>query len=290
MWRGTLVCCLVLSIGCGVQSARESARRAAEDADFAHGADAAGAAREAAPAAHAAAAIPKASRKIIYDAEITVVVSDFAVTEQGIARLVRDHGGYLADVAIDRASGERRSGRWVARIPVDRFDTFLEAIADLGVPTSRRQTAQDVTEEYVDLEARIANAKRLEERILELLSQSSGEIKDVIEVERELARVRGEVEQMEGRLKYLANRTEMATVTITAREEHDYVPPQSPTFAGRADTAWSNSLLALKTFAQDLSISAIYAAPWLAVLLVVVLPVAWILRQARRRRRVLSGK
>ena len=74
----------------------------------------------------------------------------------------------------------------MARIPVDRFEAFLEGVARLGVPESRQQTAQDVTEEFVDLNARIANKKRLEERILKLLQDSEGKIKDIIEVEGEL--------------------------------------------------------------------------------------------------------
>ena len=122
----------------------------------------------------------------------------------------------MAESAIDRTQGEELSGRW-QRIPVEHFDVFLNAVAKLGVAESRKQTAQDVTEEFVDLEAQISNKKKLEERIVELVQNQSGEIKDVIEVERELGRVRGEIEQMEGRLRYLTNRAELTTVSIVAR-------------------------------------------------------------------------
>ena len=274
---------LSLIVGCGAWSASESARRAALDADY-QSSSTHDVATEA-TSETSTAAFQQPSRRIIYDAEVTVVVSDFSAAERAITKLVKDHSGYLADVSIDRATGEQRSGRWKARIPVDRFDAFLEAVADLGVPTSRRQTAQDVTEEYVDLEARIANKKRLEERILDLLNASSGEIKDVIEVEQELARVRGEIEQMEGRLRYLTNLTDLTTVTITAREERDYVPPQAPTFAGRAQSAWSNSILALRDSGANLLVGLIYGAPWLAVLVVLFAPLIWIARSLGKRRR-----
>ena len=181
MRRVLLLTGFLLLVGCGAWSASESPREAAQiaalDADY-QSASTDDAASDA-TSDTSTAALQQPSRKIIYDAEVTVVVNDFAAAEKAIARLVTDHGGYLADVSIDRAAGEQRSGRWKARIPVDRFDAFLEAVADLGVPTSRRQTAQDVTEEYVDLEARISNKKRLEERILDLLNASSGEIKDI---------------------------------------------------------------------------------------------------------------
>ena len=138
-----------------------------------------------------------------------------------------------------------------------------------------------MTEEYVDLEARIANKQRLEKRILELLEDSDGKITDIIEVERELARVRGEIEQMEGRLRYLTNRTKLTTVAIVAREQRDYVPPEAPTFLGRTRQAWDNSLLSLRNFGEDLAVVVVLAFPWLLTLSVFVLPTLW---YARRRK------
>ncbi|NOX55492.1 MAG: DUF4349 domain-containing protein [Planctomycetes bacterium] len=228
--------------------------------------------------------IARAERKIIYEAEINLVVTDFARAESEIPRLVEKHGGYLADVFIDRTAGERQSGRWVARIPADRFEAFLDALSDLGIPESRRQTAQDVTEEYIDLEARIANKKRLEERILELLKNREGDIKDVIEVERELARVRSEIEQMLGRLRYLKNRIALTTVTIHVREQRDYVPPQAPTFAARIQQAWSTSLVSLRLFGEGLFVAIIFLFPWFVALGVVFGPVAWATHRWKSRR------
>ena len=115
----------------------------------------------------------------------------------------------------DFIDAKRETGRLrMFNLSVLVTDPFLQAVSRLGVPESRHQTAQDVTEEFVDLEARISNKKRLEKRIVELLSSSSGKIKDVIEVERELARVRGEIEQSEGRLRYLTDRTEFTTEVV----------------------------------------------------------------------------
>ena len=141
------------------------------------------------------------------------------------------------------------------RVPVNKFDSFLDEVAKLGVAENRTQTAQDVTEEYVDLEAQITNKKRLEERIVALLKDSTGKIKDVIEVEHELARVRGEIEQMEGRLRYLTNRTDFTTVSISAREEENYVPPAAPTFTNRIAQAWTSSIDALRTFGEQMAVS-----------------------------------
>ena len=218
-------------------------------------------------------------RKIVYDAEVRLVVPDFSDTENAVSNLVKEYDGYLANVSIDRTSGEQRKGRWQIRIPVEQFDAFLNALSEIGTPETRQQTAQDVTEEYVDLEARIKNTKRLEERILALLENNQGEIKDVIEVERELGRVRGEVERMEGRLRYLSNRTSSTTVTIYIREERDYISPDAPTLVARIQHAWDSSLLALRQFGEGFLVVAVSVAPWLVVGLIIVGPPVWWLRR-----------
>lgn len=222
-------------------------------------------------------------RKIIYEAAVTIVVEDFSKMEAGVSDLVKSHGGYMSEVEIDRTHGQYLSGRWIVRVPVDQYDDFLDSLSALGIPEKFNQTAQDVTEEYVDLEARIANKKRLEERILELLAKSEGAIKDVIEVERELARVRSEMEQMQGRLRYLQNRTALTTVTIRAIERHDYVPPQAPSFLGRVGLAWANSLVALRRFGEGIAVGVVFLFPWLVLLAILLVPAAWCVRRLRKR-------
>ena len=90
--------------------------------------------------------------------------------------------------------------------------------------------SQDVTEEYVDLEARIRNKREEEKRLLKHLADSTGKLEDILAVEKELSRVRGEAEQMEGRLRFLADRAELSTVTIEASEWKDFKPPVAATF------------------------------------------------------------
>ena len=85
---------------------------------------------------------------------------------------------------------------------------------------------------------------------------------------------------MEGRLRYLANRTDLTTITITAREEENYVPPAAPTFVSRVAQAWSSSLSQLRSFGEELLVGAVAAFPWVAAFSVVLVPTAW---YARRR-------
>lgn len=223
-------------------------------------------------------------RKIIYTATVGLVVEDFDATDRKIQALTQEAGGFVAEFREDRSYGDRQAGRWVVRIPTPRFQEFLDQVVTLGVPETRQIDAQDVTEEYVDLEARIANKKKLEQRILDLLENQTGEIKDVIAVETELARVREEIERMEGRLRFLANRVELTTITITAREEQDYIPPQAPSFTGKVRNVWSQSLTALRQAGEALVLTAVALAPWLVVLAVLGSPfLIWFVRWRRRR-------
>jgi len=216
---------------------------------------------------------PNVQRRIIYEANVSLVVKDMAQTESQIASLLKKADGYVAEANVDRRQGEQLTGVWRVRVPVGQFDSFLDAVSKLGVAENRKQTAQDITEEFVDLEAQIKNKKQLEDRIVALIKDASGKIKDVIEIEHELARVRGEIEQMEGRLRYLTNRTDFTTVSISARVEENYVPPAAPSFASRIAQAWGMSVDALKNFGEQLTIAVVYAFPWLVVLGVVAVPV-----------------
>ena len=110
-------------------------------------------------------------------------------------------------------------------MPVDRFDAFVGQVSRLGEVRTSHVGSQDVTEEFFDLEARIRNKQEEEKRLLKHLADSTGKLEDILKVESELSRVRGEVEQMQGRLRFLANRADLSTVTITATEWKDYTPP-----------------------------------------------------------------
>jgi hypothetical protein len=292
---------LMIASGCGLAApsgmvkARSTMDASAESSDYAIGGETtnspgmAWAAPEEATSSESllpSSAIPQPvdpARKIIYTASMALVVEDFSQLEARLRETVKQYGGYLSQTELDRMQGERRSGRWTVRVPVDRYDAFLQSVSGLGVPTSFNQQAVDVTEEFVDITARIANQQKLEARILELLDRPGDEIQHVIEVERELARVREAIERMEGRLRYLADQTAMTTVTISAREERDYQPPQAPTLGNRLSSAWGNSLERTVRVSQDALVffvgNVIGIIAW-----VLGLVVAWyVLRLAWRR-------
>ena len=217
-------------------------------------------------------------RRVIYNADVAMQTREFAKAERVIPQLVKQLGGYLTDISLSRQQGEHRSGRWQARVPAESFHEFLDGLDDIGVPERRQVSGQDVTEEFVDLEVRLANKKKLEERLLDLMKAKSASVADVIEFERQVGSVREEIERMEGRFRYLTNRSELSSVTISLREVHEYVPPQEPTFATRLDDTWGSTLGTFRSWGEGLVIGGLRSLPWLAATIVVGL-LAMILRR-----------
>ncbi len=139
-------------------------------------------------------------------------------------------------------------------MPADRFAPFAAAVSRLGEVRRNHVGTQDVTEEYFDLEARIRNKQEEEKRLVKHLAASTGNLKDILDVERELSRVRGEAEQMQGRLRFLSNRADLSTVTINATEWKDYKPPVAPTYSTQISRTFFRSVENLGTFFTSLSL------------------------------------
>ncbi|HEX2780707.1 MAG TPA: DUF4349 domain-containing protein, partial [Gemmatimonadaceae bacterium] len=121
-----------------------------------------------------------------------------------------------------------------------RWGSLLEGIKPIGTVESLSESAQDVGEEFVDVTARVANARRLEARLLDLLATRTGKLSDALEVEQSIAQVRQEIERYQGRLRYLSARSAMSTMMVSLHEPAPLVgehPGDNP-IADAARTAW----------------------------------------------------
>ena len=222
------------------------------------------------------------ARKILYSADLNIVVEDFPRTTDALAALVRRMDGYIADSNVMGTPGVNRLATWKVRVPVARFEAFLDAVVKLGELQHKKLTSQDVTEEFFDLETRIKNKKVEEDRLVKHLTESTGKLTDILAVEREISRVREEIERMEGRIRLLANLAELTTVSVTAQERVGYVPPTAPSFSTRASRAFERSVKNLVELSQFLAIQAIAILPWLPFWIVVAAIVLVFLRRHRR--------
>ena len=222
-------------------------------------------------------------RKIIYTADVELVVEEFNSIPSKVETLVEEFEGYVAGSTVTGAPGRPRSGQWTIRVPVRRYGKFLTAVQKLGEVHRVSSDSKDVSEEYYDLEARIGNKKKQETRLLELLADATGKLEEVLSVERELARVREEIERMEGRVRVLNDLTSLTTVELTINEIKDYVPEEAPTYATRVRRAFEGSVDLLVSATVELSIVVIAVLPWLGVLLIPATVIILLVRRHRRR-------
>jgi hypothetical protein len=156
-------------------------------------------------------------RKVIRNAELALETPAPTVGKRKIEALAEACGGFVASSEVSNVDegGERVAISMVVRIPVVKFTAVLEEIRKLGYRITREKlTGQDVTEEYIDLEARL-NAKRaVEAQFLDILRQAR-QVSETLEVGKALGEVRSEIEQLEGKRRFLENRIALATFTLT---------------------------------------------------------------------------
>ena len=150
-------------------------------------------------------------------ASIEVKLVDDAVTR--MRQTAAQFGGFVANTALRTGKDEQRSAMLQLRIPSNQFDGAVAALSQLGKVESVSVNAEDVAEEYVDLGARLANARRVEARLAELLATRTGKLSDVLTVEQELARVRQEAERYEARMRWLERRATLSSLDVSIHEK-----------------------------------------------------------------------
>lgn len=160
-----------------------------------------------------------ADRKIIRNADLTIEVASPADTQHRIVSIAEMHGGFVVTSEAKQREGGETSNRTldiklIVRIPENQFGAALDKIRAQATNLNHENvTGQDVTEEFIDLEARIKTQKALEAQFLQIMRQT-GKIVDALEVQRQIADVRTEIERLEGRKRFLENRSSLSTITV----------------------------------------------------------------------------
>src|SRR5213594_52314 len=259
-----LAAVLAASLSCNVGRERNSATPLSDSIVAERGASLARRASSNAPAALAVAAagegalFPRsvvASNMVIRTAQASVEVDSLERAVALVRGLAERVGGYVANTALQTGRGQLRSATLEVKVPANRFDEGLSGLAPIGKLESVNVSAEDVGEEFTDAIARMANARRLETRLIELIATRTGKLKDVLDVEQELARVREEIERYEGRLRYLQAHAALSTLTICVHEPPPVVGhPGSSVVAEAAKQAWRNFVWLFALVVQSLGI------------------------------------
>ena len=171
-------------------------------------------------------------RLIVRTGQASIEVDSLELAMAELRSIARKAGGFVADASVQSGRTQLRQATLQLKVPSIRFDELTEGLQPSGRLEYVNVGAEDVSEEFVDLTARAANGHRLEERLVELLRTRTGKLQDVLSVERELARVREEIERIDGRLRYLKTRASLSTLSVAMHE-----PPPVIASSGRNPVA-----------------------------------------------------
>lgn len=176
------------------------------------------------------------------EASLEVQRLDDGVTK--VRQTAAQLGGYVANTSVSSGTDQLHTATLQIRVPTTKFDALLAALPSLGKVESVSSTVEDVAGEYVDLEAREANARRMEARLLEMLGRRTGKLSEALSVEQELRRVREEIERYDARLKWLARRAALSSLDVTVHEPVPLIgrqPGRSPLAEAFAQ-AWERAV------------------------------------------------
>ncbi|HEV7903668.1 MAG TPA: DUF4349 domain-containing protein [Pyrinomonadaceae bacterium] len=230
-------------------------------------------------------------RKIIRDADINLEVAAPAEGQRRLGTIAEAHGGFVVTSESRMQDDHSRDSQLVEiatvqlRVPASHFDAVLEEIRAIGTRVrSVKQTGKDVTEEFIDLDARLRTQRALEAQFLEIM-KSAGEVSDALEVQTQLAAVRTEIERVEGRRRFLENQAALSTINVTLQPPASLVSVNTSGFFAGIKSAFGDGIDIAAAITLGIISFVIALVP---VLLLIVLPLAliwhYLLRPRLRRR------
>lgn len=209
-------------------------------------------------------------RMVVYNAYVSLETSDIQGNLAKIRSLAEGYGGYVA--------GSARSQDWAEitiRVPKEKFHAAVQEMETYGKVLDERTSSEDVTEQYIDLKARLENLQRQEKRLQEILELAKT-VDELLNVERELERVRGEIESLQGQINYVEQNVVMSVITVHLSEPP---PPFTPPGMDWKET-FETALRGLFTVIRGLIILVISLLP----LAVIGVPAYYMYRRRRGRR------
>ncbi len=231
-----------------------------------------------------------AERKIIRNADITIEVPSTTDAQHKVISIAERHSGFVVtSEAKQRESNDPAQRtldiKLVVRVPSNQFGSAFDEIRKLAGNTPEEQvTSQDVTEDFIDLEARIKTQKALEAQFLEIM-RGANKIADALEVQRQLAEVRTDIEKLEGRKRFLENRSSLSTINVNISTPKPVIAVTKAGFGHSLREAVSDSVSMATNIALFFARFVIMMVPIsLLILLPAGLLVRYLMRRAKRMR------
>jgi hypothetical protein len=220
---------------------------------------------------------------IARSASLSLIVKDFGPVEAGVKAIAEHHKGYIADLNTTNPQDAARKLTATLRIPSPQLEAALAELKQLGRVQQESQSGEDVTKQYTDLAARLKNSRITEQRLLDVLRDHTGKVKDILETEQEIERVRGEIEQMEADQRGLQKRIDFATIQLSVAEDYKASLQAPPTTGTRFHNAAVEGFRSVIDGSIELMLWLLEAGPslllWVAILF---FPARWAWKRWRR--------
>lgn len=154
-------------------------------------------------------------RKIIRDVRLEIEVEEIEAARAGAGRVAVELGGFLSDVGFQDLASDRPRGQMTLRVPTERTEAAVAALGELGDLRAETLSSQDVTRQYLDAETRLRVLRETDARLRRILADRTGDLADVLQVERELSRVVTQIEQLEGQRRFWDEQVDLATIHLS---------------------------------------------------------------------------
>jgi hypothetical protein len=167
---------------------------------------------------------PDLGRKIIRDGTMEFEVTDFEDALTRITKLVTEQGGFVGTTDSDKLPNGKVKGTITVRVPPQHLDTLILTLHGIGDLKSQKITAEDVTKHYTDLQSQLRAAQAMYDRLIDIIKTGKGQIKDLVEAEKQLGVWEEKIEQLKGEQRYLENLVSLSTLTISLYEKDIKTP------------------------------------------------------------------
>lgn len=221
-------------------------------------------------------------RKLIQNAELHLEVDNYEKARRALDAELATLGGFVANAEVQHRDGDVSQAKLTLRIPSDELHGFLGTAAGQGKVMHENLRTEDITDGYYDLQARLDNARKLETRLLALMTEKAHGMKELLELEREIARVREQIERHEGKLRLWDKQVAMSTVELSLFTKQVYTASAPPTLSDKMSDTLGSSWGALVALGHGLLLLATLLVPWLLPLALIVLAARAVWRRRRR--------
>jgi Domain of unknown function (DUF4349)/Putative zinc-finger len=227
----------------------------------------------------------QAGPMIVRRASLALLTKEFDAARAALENLVKAHQGCFGQLNVTAPNGAGRTLTATVRVPAGQIDGVLVELRKLGHVEQENQSADDVTRQYVDLTARLSNARETEKRLVDILRERTGKVSDVLQVEQQISRTRQQIEQMDAERKTLDNQVQYASVDLRITEEYKKsLETPAPSLGTRVNNAAVEGFREAADLVIGLVLWLLGTVPSLVVLgALLAWPAWWLVRWVRRR-------